>query len=139
MEEMTFMLAGKVGEELRNKSIKTLILRNPDGDINQAQNNVALMQGFKDHLANNLSTKMRKMVARVNTLVDCIDIFETFADFEFPQGSIFDDLTSNFNMLFIIQVRQDVLVKIRDLIKSKLHDTEEITYPVREFTKTSND
>jgi hypothetical protein len=65
MEEMTFMLAGKVGEELRNKSIKTLILRNPDGDINQAQNNVALMQSFKDHLSNNLSTKTRKMVAKV--------------------------------------------------------------------------
>jgi len=54
MSEMAFILSSKICEELKCKSIKTLVLRNPTGDIEQAKNNIALMQAFRD----NLTTKM---------------------------------------------------------------------------------
>lgn len=48
-----------------------------------------------------------------------------FTDFVFPDNSVFDDLENDFDSLFLAQVKQDLLVTVRKLVKGNLHDTQE--------------
>jgi hypothetical protein len=52
-------------------------------------------------------------------------------DFTFPSNTIFDELERDFDTLFLEQVKLDLMVKIRRLVKGNLHDTQEIVCDVR--------
>lgn len=51
-------------------------------------------------------------------------------DFEFPQPNVFEELEKNFSQMFQNYVREALIVKVRSLIRSNVHDTEEINYEV---------
>lgn len=53
-----------------------------------------------------------------------------FSDFDFPAGNVFEEIENNFDGLFETQVREALIVKIRELIKSEVHNTVEINYEV---------
>lgn len=53
-----------------------------------------------------------------------------FVDFAFPDSTIFDELDRDFDTLFAAQVKLDLLVKFRRLVKGNLHDTQEIVCDV---------
>ncbi|ODM95007.1 Centromere/kinetochore protein zw10 [Orchesella cincta] len=105
MASLANVIGPKICNELANKYLKTLILQRCGGDIEIARADVAHMKKFVTYLADEMN-------------------------FHFPDPNIFQDIDANFDILFKSQVREALIVKLRDLIKSDVHNSEEINYEV---------
>lgn len=53
--------------------------------------------------------------------------------FEFPENNVFQLIEENFENYFKAQVREALIVKIRELIKSDVHDTVEVNLEVMDM------
>ncbi|CAL8080702.1 unnamed protein product [Orchesella dallaii] len=114
MTNLANVIAPKICNELANKYLKTLILQKCGGDIEIARADVAHMKKFVRYLEDEMN-------------------------FHFPEPNIFQDIEDNFDSLFKSQVREALVVKLRDLIKSDVHNTDEINYEGVPNSKLSAD
>lgn len=59
MSDCSTFLGPKICEELGNKTLKILVLRNAEGDVEKAKNNISIIRNFINNFESYLSKKYK--------------------------------------------------------------------------------
>jgi len=142
MRDFSEILGPKVISVLSTKCLKSLILQASKGCRQTARESILQLHDFKEKLAEmSMHYIISFAVASfVLSYILTMIYVHVHIDFVIPEEheSLLDEFESNFDTLFMRQVREDNLARVRTLIQSNLHHTIQIFPDDASFYMDSN-